>query len=614
MRLRRTCGGRWPAVLVLLTYGLAHPALGIYLDEHQNWSLRARVYSQGSIRTNDSQGNTEPPTQSGQLVQNRNFYNPELDAKLTDYMSPLKGTFLDWLVPDELRGRVAGWGFYDGIYDYGSHQFDTAQSMVNSTFNDFRALPRLAWFLEGPSVACPHRDPGLRMPCVAAPGMPFSNIFAVFPGATVKDPRDEYAHQIRTNELYLSYSKGPVFLRIGRQAISWGESDTIAILDQNNPFDVTLAAPGIFEDLDEARIPLWTVRGSYNLFDTLGPLSSGFVEAYWVPGNIDTNTGFLPIPGASPYSIPQVDPQQLIPKLGPVPIVNAQVVLIDRTPANRFSNSRWGVRAQTVVARDYTVSAWFYTTFPNAPVPQSLGLQALTPQQGLTPIQQPSIYTVQTVHQLTPVVGVATSFFSEPLDGIIRFEAEYFNKMPAFIPTHNLSVQPPGGNLLKQFTTPGTVPHADYLAWELGYDRFFFFRPLNPTNSFTLVAAMVGNWNVTKSWNGEDFRYNGQLKPIPKNADHSWGSESNDYVGQKPVDVFFQGTLQTDYMHGRLQPRLTYIQNVVGTWALLPGITYRWSDWLLFNFSYVTIGGQFYGPGFFRDRDQVAARVTYQLN
>ena len=41
-----------------------------------------------------------------------------------------------------------------------------------------------------------------------------------------------------------SYAKGPVFFRVGRQAISWGESDTVAMLDQNNPFDLTLAAPG----------------------------------------------------------------------------------------------------------------------------------------------------------------------------------------------------------------------------------------------------------------------------------------------------------------------------------------------------------------------------------
>jgi uncharacterized protein DUF1302 len=626
MRLRRF-GGRWQIVTLLLMAVATRPARAIYIDEQQNWSLRARVYSQFSVRAQDSTGDTLPETKSGQLVQNRNFFNPELDAKLTDYLNFMKDGSLNWLVPDELRGRVAGWLFYDGIYDYGSSQFGQAQSVINSTFNNFTANPRHAWFLEGASFECPVRDGGSRMPCVVArrtppPGQPFADVFAVFPGATVKSARDEYAHQERVNEAYLSYSKGPVFLRVGRQAISWGESDTIAILDQNNPFDLTLGAPGVFEDLDEARIPLWTLRGSLNLFDTLGPLSSGFVEAYWVPGDLDANTGFLPIPGASPYSIPQVDPQELIPSLVPggPPIVNAQVVLLDRVPGKKFSNSRWGVRTQTVVARDYTVSAWFYTTFPNGPVPQSLGLTTLAPQQGLTPVTQPNLFTIQTVHFLTPVVGVATTFFSEPLDGIIRLEAEYFNREPAFIPTENVSVQPTNinppsdRNLLKQFTTPGTVPRADYLRWELGFDRFFFVRPINPTNSFTFVGAMVGSWNVTETFTGDDFRQNGQLKPIPANPNHPWGTESTDYVDLYPVEVFFQGTLQTDYMHGKLQPRVTYIQNVIGTYGVLPSIVYRWSDSLLFQLSAVKIGGQFSGLGFFADRSQVSARVTYQLN
>jgi len=62
-------------------------------------------------------------------------------------------------------------------------------------------------------------------------------------------------------------------------------------------------------DLEESRIPLWTLRSSYNLFETLGPLSSGFVEAYWVPGWIDTEVGYLPMITASPYSPRGRNPQ-----------------------------------------------------------------------------------------------------------------------------------------------------------------------------------------------------------------------------------------------------------------------------------------------------------------
>ena len=40
---------------------------------------------------------------------------------------------------------------------------------------------------------------------------------------------------------------------------------------------------------------------------------------------------------------------------------------------------------------------------------------------------------------------------------------------------------------------------ANFLRWELGYDRFFFLRTLNPSNSFALITALVGSWNVSAS-------------------------------------------------------------------------------------------------------------------
>jgi hypothetical protein len=88
----------------------------------------------------------------------------------------------------------------------------------------------------------------------------------------------------------------------------------------------------------------------------------------------------------------------------------------------------------------------------------------------------------------------------------------------------------------------------------------------------------------------------------------------NDFVQQKKVEAFFQATLQTHYMHGLLNPRLTYIQNVRGTYAIHPSLTYRWSDSLLLSTELIHIGGEYQSFGFFQDRDQLAFRVTYHLN
>ena len=305
----------WWALVATVVFGITKTATAIYLDEEQKISLRARVYTQAAIRAEGSYDDTTPTVKAGQLVQHRNFFNPELEAKLgsyTTWMREQRG-LLRVIAPDSLDFRLAAWGFYDGIYDYGTQQFDQQRHKTRAIFTQATSLEDV---LRGKDER--------------------------------ENPRDVYAHQRRVNELYLSYTKGPLFVRFGRQAISWGESDTIALLDQNNPFDLTLGVPGVFEDLDEARIPLWTVRTSYALFDTLGPLASGFIEAYWVPGDIDNTTAIVPLSTLSPYSPPGPDPaanpglQFLVGK----PPAEGRFVLVDHVPSHSMGNSRWGVRTR----------------------------------------------------------------------------------------------------------------------------------------------------------------------------------------------------------------------------------------------------------------------------
>src|SRR5215468_1209494 len=356
----------WVAGGVLL---LAAPGVrAIYLDEDQNVTLRARIYSQAAIRIDNSQVDTVPTTKAGQLIQNRFFANPELDAKLLAYTNWMRAGALDWLAPDDLRFRIAAWAFYDGIYDYGSAQFNQSQKQINSTFNNNvpcqppnecnNQMRTNGWFIMGPNIKLQQNA---------------TQFSQVFPGFQQYVPRSVYANSARVNELYLSYAKGPFFLRFGRQSISWGESDTIALLDQSNPFDLTLAAPGFFEDIDEARIPLYTLRTSYNLFDAIGPFSSGFVENYWVPGNIDATVAKTPQLTISPYSPRGVDPQFQGVGAARVFPASYQFVEFDHTPSQNFSNSRWGFRFQTVINRFLTTQAWVYRTFPSSPIPLHQG-------------------------------------------------------------------------------------------------------------------------------------------------------------------------------------------------------------------------------------------------
>src|SRR5581483_3768760 len=60
--------------------------------------------------------------------------------------------------------------------------------------------------------------------------------------------------------------------------------------------------------------------------------------------------------------------------------------------------------------------------------------------------------------------------------------------------------------------TSGSVPHADFLRFEIGYDRNFFFRPINPYNSFLWVTAYVGQWNLSETFTRANYRFGGQQK------------------------------------------------------------------------------------------------------
>src|SRR4029077_7350805 len=118
----------------------------------------------------------------------------------------------------------------------------------------------------------------------------------------------------------------------------------------------------------------------------------------------------------------------------------------------------------------------------------------------------------------------------------------------------------------------GNIPHADFLRFELGFHRFFFFRPLNPNNSFTWVTAYVGQWNLSETFTNKDYRFGGQQKATSTGL--RTGANTNgltlqtisklhtlptDFVDLYPYESFLQSHLETTYMHGRVSPAITAV-------------------------------------------------------
>jgi hypothetical protein len=271
-------------------------------------------------------------------------------------------------------------------------------------------------------------------------------------------------------------------------------------------------------------------------------MSSLFADAYLVPGPIDTTVPINPITaGVSPFNPDVNDPHDNIVAQGAF-AAGFHTVLVDRLPERNWSNSRWGRTTHGVLLRDYTVQAWFFRTFNQAPSPVITNASAFgLTQQGMTTFidergrkcnpatasgvctKKAPVVTLLDRH-LESVVGIASTWFSQPVNGILKWEIEYFIDELAVIPEKNLNPRVQIPRALRadnEKDLKNSIPTADYIRWVIGYDRNFFVRELNPTNSFILVASYNSSFNLSEK-GGRDYRNakrQARTSPDPTRAD-----------------------------------------------------------------------------------------------
>lgn len=122
----------------------------------------------------------------------------------------------------------------------------------------------------------------------SAEGKSRKNTVAYFPTAPVNPLPNTFYDEYRPKPWEAVLDLLPtdtLKVRVGRQFISWGETDGIRLLDLINPQDLTFsppAAPNLFS-LDETRIPSWGLRTLY----TVRPVSNTILEFFALPGFFD---------------------------------------------------------------------------------------------------------------------------------------------------------------------------------------------------------------------------------------------------------------------------------------------------------------------------------------
>jgi Protein of unknown function (DUF1302) len=80
--------------------------------------------------------------------------------------------------------------------------------------------------------------------------------------------------ELKEAYLDLETLDGRLWIRAGKQDIVWGKTELFRTTDQFNPLDLAVST---LPTLEESRIPLWSVRGVYSLYD-LGPLEDVRLE------------------------------------------------------------------------------------------------------------------------------------------------------------------------------------------------------------------------------------------------------------------------------------------------------------------------------------------------
>jgi hypothetical protein len=634
-------------VLAGVVAGLSLAALSahaINIDPRGEVRLGLRSYIAARIGTqtigDENNPLNWPRSGAGHLRQNRYFVQLSFDHDLTRMAKESWGLLAPFRLinPSTLKYTLEYRFEGEGIYNWGPDEYSHPYATTARVRSD---LPKVA--LNVPGVASIDSTPILNP-------------------RFIKERTDRLLRNARTrNRLFLAYvdfEKGPLFLRLGRQNLAWGETDIFRLLDNINPLDDSFG--GFFIALDERRVPIAMARGSWQL-GSKGPFQDAYIEGFVAQGDrVATNPG---IPPGSPW----------IP--GGVAYPNQAIRQSIDTPD--FGQVRGGARL-VFTAKDTTFNIAHYYTYLDVP-----GTQFRLPGQ-INGSNTANFNNPIIAFQRFPRVSITGGSATFPLTRfytIVRTEVAYFRGQPFSrqgkgdsFDSFDLGdgVGTAGTKRLRSFnntegglnpfvyprflasgrTAPlwGTVLQRNSFNMSLGFDINRFIRFLNPTQTFFISTQIFykhifdspgdlvlptpyrnlpvsPKLPIVGNPNNPNNVLTPLLGPIGGCGPRVRGSAKNPVTGTRPGtracnlqprfyplrdDQFLQTFLiTTSYSGGRIVPSFGVFYDWVGGWVFQPGVTLV-RDPFRFTMDYTSISSvaaqQF---GTVRDKDNVRFQVEY---
>lgn len=472
----------------------------VKLNSSGSMTLAGKVESKATFRTTDNSRNSAIPLDAGDMVEQRNTLLMELGHDL--------GTIGNgYQVDYTIQGRT----YYDSAWDYGPDSMSDKSERA---------------------------ELGL---------------------INTRDDIDDDKFEAEIFLGYLNIAKGPVSLRLGKQALSWGDMSVTRILDGTNPLD--MQSPGV--PLDERLIPLTMARGTLSLFDVPW-FDSVAVDAYYIPGAIEDDNGPDHIMGS-----PITPPGGRFDANHPFKFKREDI------DADRFGISIGGMK------NDLGFSLVYYRKYEDNVIKDGA-----------------SLYSTSTgfveEEETIDVVGGKFDYYASGIDTVIRGEAAYFFDEAFEVEGVNKRmVMGPTGPAFAE----GSVPRFDVIRFGIGLDKEIRIPFLNKQNNF----AFNLEWIATKIQDFDRRIITGGIE-----------RDMNDKIQQREFTNEIVLFARNTWMNGKVEMMMANIWDVEAkALMIMPTVTYNLpNDHQVELVVRQTFADTYEGVGMLQEDDQVT--FTYR--
>lgn len=403
-------------------------------------------------------------------------------------------------------------------------------------------------------------------------------------------------------------------IRLGRQFISWGETDGLRLLDVINPQDSTFApplAPNLF-NLDETRIPTWGLRTLY----TIRPVSNSILEFFALPGFEEAKQRVDEVLGANDtadgkvrYGRWSAHPETRISfgrlftnPTGPAPVV---IPSVSRQLPDAGDAWKIGTRITHNIGKLNFGLGYIWGFNPQG-ADQVFKLIQTGPGPGGTTIarirlvnDRTNIFAGHFNYTVGDLIGI-------PLKTAIRGEVAFYPEEPYNIsefPGRNcatgaLTGLRAGPRCKRGVQDSDSLVEKNTLRYALGFDRTTFipFLQDDPWRAFSVSFQIFQRIIFDHEDGIRTFSTAEKIKKVSTNLTFRVG---------------------TGYFGDTILPDIFIAYDPLGYWAVNPAVSYAppWNEKIKLTLTAATYGGRnkFGSIGLFSEKDSVFLKMRYQF-